>query len=61
VDWLSLSVGCAVSSSDGLDAEKLLAEADHRMYSQKQEHHCAMKGLAISALDSPLTRDVVAN
>lgn len=61
VDWLSLSVGCAVSSSDGLDAEKLLAEADHRMYSQKQEHHCAMKGLAISALDSPLARDVVAN
>ena len=37
-DWLSLSVGCAVFPHDGSDAEKLLAEADRRMYLQKQEH-----------------------
>ncbi|HEY6308939.1 MAG TPA: HD domain-containing phosphohydrolase [Candidatus Angelobacter sp.] len=37
-DWLSLSVGCAIYPQDGADAEKLLAEADRRMYLQKQEH-----------------------
>jgi diguanylate cyclase (GGDEF)-like protein/putative nucleotidyltransferase with HDIG domain len=37
-DWLSLSVGCAIFPEDGADAEKLLAEADRRMYLQKQEH-----------------------
>ena len=35
-DILSLSVGQAVYPEDGLDAEKLLAEADRRMYLQKQ-------------------------
>jgi len=35
-DILSLSVGKAVYPEDGLDAEKLLAEADRRMYLQKQ-------------------------
>ena len=35
---LSLSVGCAVYPADGMDAEKLLAEADRRMYMQKQQH-----------------------
>ncbi|MFZ3342993.1 MAG: diguanylate cyclase [Terriglobales bacterium] len=33
---LSLSVGKAVYPEDGLDAEKLLSEADKRMYLQKQ-------------------------
>ncbi len=36
-DLLSLSVGCAFYPEDGTDAEKLLAEADRRMYTQKQE------------------------
>jgi predicted signal transduction protein with EAL and GGDEF domain len=27
---------------DGLDAEQLLAEADHRMYANKQIHHAQM-------------------
>ena len=36
---LSLSVGCVIHPEDGLDAEKLLAEADRRMYLQKQEHY----------------------
>jgi diguanylate cyclase (GGDEF)-like protein/putative nucleotidyltransferase with HDIG domain len=37
-DLLSLSVGQALYPSDGLDAEGLLAEADRRMYSDKQQH-----------------------
>ena len=37
-DILSLSVGKAVYPEDGLDAEKLLSEADKRMYLQKQTH-----------------------
>ena len=36
---LSLSLGCAVFPDDGMDAEKLLAEADRRMYIEKQQHH----------------------
>lgn len=36
-DLLSLSVGCAFFPEDGTDAEKLLAEADRRMYIQKQQ------------------------
>jgi diguanylate cyclase (GGDEF)-like protein/putative nucleotidyltransferase with HDIG domain len=43
VEWLSLSVGCAIYPEDGVDAEKLLAEADRRMYIQKQEHHRVLK------------------
>ena len=37
-DLLSLSVGQALYPTDGLDAEGLLAEADRRMYSDKQQH-----------------------
>lgn len=36
---LSLSVGYALCPEDGGDAEKLLAEADRRMYLEKQRHH----------------------
>ena len=36
-DILSLSVGRAVYPDDGLDAEELLAEADRRMYLEKQQ------------------------
>jgi diguanylate cyclase (GGDEF)-like protein/putative nucleotidyltransferase with HDIG domain len=39
---LSLSAGTAVYPKDGLDAEQLLAEADHRMYVDKQRHHAQM-------------------
>jgi diguanylate cyclase (GGDEF)-like protein/putative nucleotidyltransferase with HDIG domain len=35
-DMLSLSVGKAVYPEDGMDAEKILSEADKRMYLQKQ-------------------------
>jgi diguanylate cyclase (GGDEF)-like protein/putative nucleotidyltransferase with HDIG domain len=37
-DILSLSVGRAVYPGDGKDAEQLLAEADRRMYVEKQKH-----------------------
>ncbi len=36
---VSLSVGTAFSPQDGFDVERLLAEADRRMYSMKQLHH----------------------
>jgi diguanylate cyclase (GGDEF)-like protein/putative nucleotidyltransferase with HDIG domain len=62
VEWLSLSVGCAIYPEDGVDAEKLLAEADRRMYIQKQEHHKILK--TINALNDGRrqsnVRDVVA-
>lgn len=37
-DGLSMSIGEAHYPSDGADAEQLLAEADRRMYKQKQAH-----------------------
>jgi diguanylate cyclase (GGDEF)-like protein len=38
-DMLSLSMGAAFYPQDGLDTEKLLAEADRRMYAAKQLHY----------------------
>jgi diguanylate cyclase (GGDEF)-like protein/putative nucleotidyltransferase with HDIG domain len=38
-DLISLSVGLAFCPDDGFDVERLLAEADRRMYSMKQIHH----------------------
>jgi diguanylate cyclase (GGDEF)-like protein/putative nucleotidyltransferase with HDIG domain len=38
-DIITLSVGTAFCPEDGHDVEKLLAEADRRMYSMKQIHH----------------------
>lgn len=38
-DFLSLSLGAAFYPSDGTDAEKLLLEADKRMYAVKTVHH----------------------
>jgi diguanylate cyclase (GGDEF)-like protein len=40
-DVITLSVGTAFCPDDGVDVEKLLAEADRRMYSMKQLHHAA--------------------
>jgi len=39
---LSLSAGIAMYPHDGRDAEQLLAEADHRMYVNKECHHAQM-------------------
>lgn len=41
-DLISLSVGMAFCPDDGHDVERLLAEADRRMYSIKQTHHEAV-------------------
>jgi len=38
-DVITLSVGMAFCPEDGFDVERLLAEADRRMYSMKQIHH----------------------
>jgi diguanylate cyclase (GGDEF)-like protein/putative nucleotidyltransferase with HDIG domain len=38
-DLITLSVGTAFCPEDGFDVERLLAEADRRMYSMKQIHH----------------------
>ncbi|HKH98567.1 MAG TPA: GGDEF domain-containing protein [Candidatus Sulfotelmatobacter sp.] len=38
-DLLSLSVGASFYPQDGPDAEKLLAEADRKMYAAKQLHY----------------------
>ena len=38
-DFLSLSVGAAFYPEDGSDTEKLLSEADRRMYSAKKLHY----------------------
>lgn len=40
-DLITLSVGIAFCPEDGFDVERLLAEADRRMYSMKQIHHAA--------------------
>lgn len=39
---VALSVGTAFCPQDGFDAERLLAEADRRMYSMKQLHHAEL-------------------
>jgi len=38
-DVISLSVGTAFCPDDGFDVERLLAEADRKMYTMKQVHH----------------------
>jgi diguanylate cyclase (GGDEF)-like protein/putative nucleotidyltransferase with HDIG domain len=38
-DMITLSVGMASCPEDGYEVERLLAEADRRMYSMKQAHH----------------------
>lgn len=38
-DLITLSVGTAFCPEDGFDVERLLAEADRRMYSMKRAHH----------------------
>jgi diguanylate cyclase (GGDEF)-like protein len=38
-DLVGMSVGTAFCPQDGFDVERLLAEADRRMYSMKQVHH----------------------
>ena len=60
---LGLSVGTAFCPEDGDDAEKLLAEADRRMYSVKQSHrdqtsHSQSAQMEFADLGEPETQDV---
>ncbi|HLW51819.1 MAG TPA: HD domain-containing phosphohydrolase [Candidatus Angelobacter sp.] len=55
-DWLSLSMGCAIYPEDGSDAEKLLAEADRRMYLQKQEHR--LQRASSDDLSGPMSQSI---
>jgi diguanylate cyclase (GGDEF)-like protein len=48
---LSISIGVAHFMIDGHDAEQLLAEADRRMYKEKQSHHPAHASLGITRND----------
>lgn len=56
-DLLSLSVGHAFYPEGGTDAEQLLAEADRRMYAEKQIHHNELYNrLALLAAECQTTR-----
>ena len=44
-ELITLSVGMAFCPEDGTDVERLLAEADRRMYSMKQVHHAQLEAL----------------
>jgi len=57
-DILSLSVGKAVYPEDGLDAERLLAEADRRMYLQKQGQSATKNRRAYPRVKGRLTTEV---
>jgi len=56
---VSLSVGTSFCPQDGFDAERLLAEADRRMYSMKQVHHADFEHNAEPA--PPRTRGATVN
>jgi diguanylate cyclase (GGDEF)-like protein/putative nucleotidyltransferase with HDIG domain len=55
-DVITLSVGVAFCPDDGSDVERLLAEADRRMYSMKQIHHAE----AVTREQSSKTRGATA-
>jgi diguanylate cyclase (GGDEF)-like protein/putative nucleotidyltransferase with HDIG domain len=55
-DIITLSVGTAFCPEDGFDVERLLAEADRRMYSMKRIHHAG----AIGSLDAGKTQQATA-
>jgi diguanylate cyclase (GGDEF)-like protein/putative nucleotidyltransferase with HDIG domain len=57
-DILSLSVGKAVYPEDGIEAEKLLAEADKRMYLQKQNQSGPKNRRLYPRVRGPLTTEI---
>ena len=57
-DILSLSVGRAVYPEDGLEAEKLLSEADKRMYLQKQSQHTRINRRLYPRVRGRLTTEI---
>jgi diguanylate cyclase (GGDEF)-like protein/putative nucleotidyltransferase with HDIG domain len=56
-DLLSLSVGAAFYPQDGEDAEQLLAEADRKMYGEKQLHYepTQMESPTLAPVSRPLS------
>ena len=58
-DLLSVSVGFAFYPDDGTDAEKLLAEADRRMYMHKQQNSKPLTALARVPSLPPLLNSLV--
>ena len=60
-DILSLSVGKAVYPEDGLDAERLLSEADRRMYLQKQSQLSRVNRRIYPRVRGRLTTEIAVN
>ena len=60
-DILSLSVGKAVYPEDGMDAEKLLSEADKRMYLQKQSQSTPKNRRLYPRVRGRLTTEISGN
>ncbi len=60
-DILSLSVGKAVYPEDGMDAEKILSEADKRMYLQKQSQASPKNRRLYPRVQGRLTTEISAN
>jgi diguanylate cyclase (GGDEF)-like protein/putative nucleotidyltransferase with HDIG domain len=60
-DILSLSVGKAVYPEDGLDAERLLSEADRRMYLQKQSQLSRVNRRVYPRVRGRLTTEIAVN
>ena len=56
-ELITLSVGTVFCPEDGYDVERLLAEADRRMYSMKQVHHAE----AIAREQDPKSRGAAVN
>ncbi len=60
-DILSLSVGKSVYPEDGVDAEKLLSEADKRMYLQKQSRATQKNRRQYPRVRGRLTTEILGN
>ncbi|MBZ5614853.1 MAG: diguanylate cyclase [Acidobacteriia bacterium] len=60
-DILSLSVGKSVYPEDGMDAEKLLSEADKRMYLQKQSRAAQKNRRLYPRVRGRLTTEILGN
>jgi diguanylate cyclase (GGDEF)-like protein/putative nucleotidyltransferase with HDIG domain len=60
-DILSLSVGKAVYPEDGMDAEKILSEADKRMYLQKQNRSSQKDRRLYPRVGGRLTAEISGN
>jgi diguanylate cyclase (GGDEF)-like protein len=60
-DILSLSVGQAVYPEDGMDAEKILSEADKRMYLQKQRRSSQKDRRFYPRVRGPVTTEISGN